>query len=324
MIELLTDYTLTDQLWENNGCLNATIRGQGKDVTTITCNLENVYQQGDLILENLKMTFTRDSYYSCCNYNMTIKKGSAFTTTFLYTSESANNNGVQAGTPKVDFLVKHNDTFPDEAVYGPHGKTEDDPTRIVICDDDFKIGRLATDGRNPVKEQSSKDNPGYSEITFNGGSAGLFMLGGIVDIPTWASTVLNFNAGFIYNVTGSSNVGVAQTSERPTTGDFKVNMTGGTITTLNGGSMGRGYSNSAHTIGNIDINISGGTVTTLYCGGSTGQVTGNITVNISGGTIGTFFGGGFGESRFIRTYMPVPLPASLTRPPTTSTWVPAA
>ena len=302
VIELLTSYTLTNKFWENNTYANnATIRGQGKDVTTITSSLD-IYQQGDLILDNLKLYFNSGPLYSCCNYNLTMKKGTVFDCSSRYDSTAARNNGVPVGTPYSDFLVKHDGTFPSGAIYGPHGKTEDDPTRIVICDDDVKIGRFITDCRNPGNQITTADNPVYSEITFNGGSAGLFMCGGILGIPTWTNTVLNLNAGSIYNVTGSSNVNMTETVEKPVTGNFKVNMTGGTVTTLNGGSMGRGYSNNTHTIGNIDINISGGTVTTLYCGGSTGQVTGNVAVNISGGTIGTFFGGGYGESSFVSNY----------------------
>ena len=301
IIELLSNYTLADTTWENKSYRrNFTLRGQGKDVTTLQppSGQNRVYQQGDVILEKLKWYFSTNGYWACCQYNLTLREGTAMDSRDKYGTADWD-MGIPAGTPQVGVLIKHlqNDTA--SLAYGPHGKNADDPVRVILSDDDIKIGRFATDGWNPEGNNvSSPSNPLYSEVTVNKATIGLMIHGGIADVDVYNHSIFNINGGSIYNFAGGGNVFAIDVISK-TIGSFEINMAAGEITTLNAGPMGRRCSNNVYSIGDVNLNISGGKIGTLYAGGSTGRVDGDITTKISGGTIGTFFGGGRGKSEFI-------------------------
>ena len=295
VVELLTGYTAGNTNLENSSYRrNVTIRGQGKDVTKLKLTPRNLYQQGDLLFDKITVYATTEFFYSCCRYNLIFTEDTVFTNTSVY--ESPEGYGVPANTPWNMVVAMHNETFSGGA-YGPHGKSEDDPVRMVFSGDNH-LGRCAMSGRNMNEYYPTETNPVYTEITMNGGTAGLMVFGGIVDADTYLHGVLNVNGGSIYNVAGSNNnnhVGV-------TYGSIELNMTGGQITTLNGGPMGRNKSDVTKTVADVNLNISGGNINTIYMGGSTGSITGTLTANISSGTIGTYYGGGYGHSDFVTTY----------------------
>ena len=302
VVELLTDYTLRDRFWENLSLYrNVTIRGQGKDSTKITLNLTSVdakgqvFLLGDMIFDSLTLSLNIDFYLMCSGYNLTFNENSAMVNASKYGSDGPG-TGVTNGTPRTQILAKHNEGFPSGAVYGPHGTSADDPIRIILSGSDVGVGRFACEGRNMTNYKTSAESPVYVETTLNDGSIGLFIFGGIVDDNNFVHGILNINGGSIYNIAGGNN---SYRKSSVTTGSIDVNMTGGHITTLNGGPMGRVDSTYSNTVADVNINISGGTVDTIYMGGSTGTLKGNATANISGGIIGTFYGGGYGKSEFV-------------------------
>ena len=293
VVELLTNYTLSDKYWENiDYRRNVTIRGQGKETTKVAVSGDR-WQQGELIIDNLTLACNAEVYFVCCGYNVTFNENSAVSNTKTFNSD--NGLGVPGGTPQTHLIAGHKGAFPDEAIYGSHGTNVDDPIRIVSSDQNVVIGRMACEGWNMSGHTSTKESPIYVEATLNNGSVGLFAFGGITGQDVYMHSVLNMNGGSIYLIAGGNHSDGNCTME----GSIKLNMTGGHITTLNGGPMGRFYSDITHTKADINIDISGGEVDTIYMGGSTGTVVGNLTANISGGTIGRYYGGGCGKSDFI-------------------------
>jgi len=200
VIELLSNYTLADTTWENKSYRrNFTLRGQGKDVTTLQppSGQNRVYQQGDVILEKLKWYFSTNGYWACCQYNLTLREGTAMDSRDKYGTADWD-MGIPAGTPQVGVLIKHlqNDTA--SLAYGPHGKNADDPVRVILSDDDIKIGRFATDGWNPEGNNvSSPSNPLYSEVTVNKATIGLMIHGGIADVDVYNHSIFNINGASI-------------------------------------------------------------------------------------------------------------------------------
>ena len=298
VVELLTDYSLGDSYWENgNTRRNVTIRGQGKSATKIILTSKFRMQQGDMIFDKISISATIEIYMMCVGYNLTMCDDTALSTTFKYNASEAPEMGVLPNDPKMHMLATHNETLPSAAIYGPHGKSKDDPIRMVFSSDDIKIGRFMCEGRSMLNHNPTEDSPFYTEVTLNKGSIAAFFFGGVENY-SYTNAVLNMNGGSIYNVAGSNN---SASQDCMLWGDLKTNMTGGHITTLNGGPMGRIDSRYTNTTGDVEINISGGVVDTIYMGGATGTVTGDLTANISGGEIGTYYGGGYGYSESVKT-----------------------
>jgi len=183
VIELLTNYTLSDKYWENKDFhRNVTIRGQGKGTTKITISGER-WQQGDLIIDNLTLACNAEVYFACCGYNVTFNENSAVSNTKTF--GAGNTLGVAAGTPQTHMLALHKGSFPDELTYGSHGTNVDDPVRIVSSDKDVSIGRMACVGHTTTNHDPTQESPVYTEVTLNNGSIGLFIFGGIIGKDTF-------------------------------------------------------------------------------------------------------------------------------------------
>ena len=96
-----------------------------------------------------------------------------------------------------------------------------------------------------------------------------------VDIATDVTTTIECGAGTFHNVYGGSNAANI-------TGNVVLNVKGGTMTNLFGGSKGIYGGTAANITGNVTLNLYGGTVSDDVFGGSNqnGNITGTITVNV--------------------------------------------
>lgn len=159
------------------------------------------------------------------------------------------------------------------------------------------------------------------------------LVGGPACGNTYANVVENIKSGKVGRVLGAS---IGDTSNKPNgwnypintfIGTTTINITGGNITELYGGCLGRnmsaltGSSNlvcDSYFYGTVTINISGGTISSNIYGAGAGGVSGysanstdvyknygqNITtsvnINASGGTInGNIYGGGYGYTEYL-------------------------
>lgn len=95
-----------------------------------------------------------------------------------------------------------------------------------------------------------------------------------VDITTDVTTTIECGAGVFHNVYGGSNAANI-------TGNVVLNLKGGTMENVYGGSKGTN-SVAANITGNVTLNLYGGTVSQDAFGGSNvnGNITGNITINV--------------------------------------------
>ena len=158
-------------------------------------------------------------------------------------------------------------------------------------------------------------------------------VGGAACGNTYAKIVENIKSGKVGRVLGAS---IGDTSNRPDDwnypintflGSTTINITGGEITELYGGALGRNMSalsgNSylicdSYFYGTVDINISGGKILGNIYGAGAGGVSGynvnssdrfkrygkdfktSINMNISGGEVhGNIYGGGYGYTNYL-------------------------
>ena len=120
----------------------------------------------------------------------------------------------------------------------------------------------------PINVQVDNNSGCDEEVTdFFGGS-------NAVDIATNVTTTIECGAGVFHNVYGGSNAANI-------TGDVVLNVKGGTMENVFGGSKGL-VGTPANITGNVTLNLYGGTVSQDAFGGSNvnGNITGNITVNV--------------------------------------------
>ena len=159
------------------------------------------------------------------------------------------------------------------------------------------------------------------------------LVGGAACGNTYANVTENIKSGNIGRVLGAS---IGDTSNRPNNWNYpintflgysNINISGGNITELYGGCLGRNMSAltggsdlicDSYFYGDININISGGIVSSNIYGAGAGGVTGysinssdefksygenintNVNINISGGTInGNIYGGGYGYTEYL-------------------------
>ena len=114
----------------------------------------------------------------------------------------------------------------------------------------------------------------------------------VLSTTSGVSAVINCGAGTIAEVYGGSN-------KAEITGNVKLDVKGGTITSVFGGSKGVQNGAAADINGNVTLNLLGGAITDAFGGSNqNGNITGNITVNVVdyGGTCGldltNVYGGG--------------------------------
>lgn len=161
------------------------------------------------------------------------------------------------------------------------------------------------------------------------------LVGGAACGNTYAQVTENIISGSIGRVLGAS---IGDSSDRPRNWDYPintflgsttVNISGGTITEVYGGCLGRnmnaltGSSSivcDSYFYGTININISGGSITRTIYGAGAGGVTGYspnssdeyksygepfdtvVNINITGGTIDAdIYGGGYGYTEYLTT-----------------------
>ena len=97
----------------------------------------------------------------------------------------------------------------------------------------------------------------------------------MVDISTNVTTTIECGAGTFTNVYGGSN-------QANITGNVVLNVKGGTMQNVYGGSKGVLNGTAANITGNVTLNLYGGSISQDAFGGSNqnGAITGNITVNV--------------------------------------------
>ena len=159
------------------------------------------------------------------------------------------------------------------------------------------------------------------------------LVGGPACGNTYANVVENVQNGKIGRVLGAS---IGDTSNRPNNwnypintfiGTTTINISGGDITELYGGCLGRNMSAlsnrsslvcDSYFYGTVTINISGGTISSNIYGAGAGGVSGysenstdtyksygrdidtSVNINVTGGTInGNIYGGGYGYTEYL-------------------------
>lgn len=159
------------------------------------------------------------------------------------------------------------------------------------------------------------------------------LVGGPACGNTYANVIENIQNGKIGRVLGAS---IGDTSNRPNNwnypintfiGTTTINITGGEITELYGGCLGRNMSAlngqsdlvcDSYFYGTVIINISGGTISSNIYGAGAGGVSGysenstdtyksygrdietSVNINVTGGTInGNIYGGGYGYTEYL-------------------------
>ena len=120
----------------------------------------------------------------------------------------------------------------------------------------------------PIQVQVDNNSPCSEEVTdFFGGS-------NQVDIATDVTATIDCGAGVFHNVYGGSNAANI-------TGNVTLNIKGGTMTNVFGGSKGVLSGTAANITGNVTLNLYGGTIVNAFGGSDqNGNITGNIAVNV--------------------------------------------
>ena len=149
-------------------------------------------------------------------------------------------------------------------------------------------------------------NNELAEITVGGkASVSTIISGSASGSVTNANVKINIEGGTITSVVGGCQGFNNQPSKY--TGKTEINISGGTVTSVFGGGTGRSVSIPT-SLANININILGGSVGDIYGSGSAGYIiseggnTSNLNISTTGGTINNIYTAGIGGDDSVGKY----------------------
>lgn len=175
------------------------------------------------------------------------------------------------------------------------------------------VGRLILKGGNFSRIvgyiRSTPDlnaNNQLAEITIGGNAkASTIISGSASGSVTNANVKINIEGGTVTSVVGGCQGFNNQPSKY--TGKTEINISGGTVTSVFGGGTGRSVSIPT-SLANIDVNVTGGTVGDIYGSGSAGYIisesdtTSNLNITTSGGKINNIYSAGIGGDASVGKY----------------------
>ena len=303
IIQLLSNYWVSNDQMENSSYnRNVTIRGKGKNQTTLNWNIARMQLRGDLILQELACVPDNDNASIACNRNnLIIDTTASIRCARKYTEEShAMGMGVPLGTTRLHIYARNTASI----ALGPRGTSEDNPTVVKIMGAGSNIARVVGSGLVPATQLTTAAEPQYTDITIEDGEIGVICSGSVDGQKNgrdYVNTRITINGGDVYSIIGGQHANGYDGTSSELHGSYKVFINGGNVTTLYGGTLGRLKSNDNKSWLDTELNINDGIIDTIYGGGATGEFEGTIRIQINGGKIGVFYGGGYGKSPYIES-----------------------